>query len=58
MNSFQTELLDLIDKHKDHPGVALEELIDALETEAEKLAEQVNERSDKALRAEAAEMAS
>ena len=45
MNSFQTELRDLIDKHKDHPGVALEELVDALETEAERLAEQVNERA-------------
>jgi hypothetical protein len=45
MNSFQTELRDLIDKHKDHPGVALEELVDVLETEAERLAEQVNERA-------------
>ena len=46
MNDFATELRDLIDKWRDHPGVPLEEMVDALESAAEDLAEEVNARAD------------
>jgi hypothetical protein len=42
MNDFATELRDLIDKWRDQPGYALADLVDALETAAEELAEEVN----------------
>jgi hypothetical protein len=43
-DTFAGELHDLIDKWRDHPGVALQELVDAMETEVEALVEEVNER--------------
>jgi sulfur carrier protein ThiS len=42
--SFKAELHELIDKYRDHPGTCLEDLVDALETEAEVLVEEVNAR--------------
>lgn len=44
MNPFETELRELIDRYQDLPGTALEEIVDALEAEAERLVERVNER--------------
>ena len=41
MNDFTTELRDLIEKYRDHPGVPIEEIVDALESEAEDLAEEI-----------------
>lgn len=41
MNDFTAELRDLIEKYKDHPGVPLEEIVDALESAAEGLAEEI-----------------
>ena len=41
MNDFTAELRDLIEKYKDHPGVLLEEIVDALESAAEDLAEEL-----------------
>ena len=46
MNTFSDELRDLIDKWRDHPGVPPEEMVDALESAAEELAEEVNARAD------------
>lgn len=43
MNDFATELRELIDKWRDMPATALEELVDALETEARWLAEEINQ---------------
>jgi hypothetical protein len=42
--SFAGELHDLIDKWRDHPAIALEELVDAMEVEVEVLVEEVNAR--------------
>jgi hypothetical protein len=44
MNQFSDELRDLIDKWRDQPGYALEELVDALEQAAQELVEEVNAR--------------
>ena len=44
MNSFESELKELIDKYRDLPGTALEELIDALDAATSELAEEVNAR--------------
>ena len=43
--SFKAELHELIDKYRDHPGTLLEELVDAMETEAEALVEEIGERA-------------
>jgi hypothetical protein len=43
-DSFAGELHALIDKWRDHPGVALADMVDAMETEVEALVEEVNER--------------
>jgi hypothetical protein len=45
MNNFDEELRELITKWRDHPGVALEEIIDTLEAAVEELVEEVNERA-------------
>jgi hypothetical protein len=45
MNSFTDELKELIDKWRDLPGTALEELIDVLEVAVEDLVEEVNARA-------------
>jgi len=45
MNKFADELRDLIDKWRDQPGYALEELVDVLESAVEELVEEVNERA-------------
>lgn len=45
MNNFDIELQELIDRWRDHPGVALEEIIDTLETSVERLVEEVNARA-------------
>ncbi len=42
MNTFAAELADLIARHRDMPGTILADLVDALETEIEKLVEEVN----------------
>ncbi len=42
--SFAGELRDLIDNWRDQPATALEELVDAMETEVEVLVEEVNAR--------------
>ena len=42
--NFAEELHDLLDKWRDQPGVALEELVDAMEIEIEVLVEEINER--------------
>jgi len=42
MNPFAAELKELIERHLDLPGTAREEIVDALEDAAEKLAEEVN----------------
>ena len=44
MNSFESELKELIARHRDRIGVALEELVDALENEAEILADEIDSR--------------
>jgi hypothetical protein len=44
MNTFIEELHELIDKYRDMPGAALEELIDALDVVTAELVEEVNER--------------
>ena len=44
-DTFAGELHDLIDKWRDRPGVALQELVDAMEIEVEALVEEVNERA-------------
>jgi hypothetical protein len=41
MNTFIEELHELIDKYRDMPGVALEELIDALDVVTAELVEEV-----------------
>jgi uncharacterized protein (DUF433 family) len=45
MNNFDIELQELIDRWRDYPAVTLEEIIDALNTAVEKLAEEVNARA-------------
>lgn len=42
MNLFAEELRELIEKWRDFPGFALEEIIDALQAETDKLVEEVN----------------
>lgn len=42
MNLFAEELRDLIEKWKDFPGFTLEEIIDSLQAETDKLVEEVN----------------
>jgi hypothetical protein len=44
MNNFADEIKELIDRYRDHPGVALEELIDVLDSATEELIEEVNAR--------------
>jgi hypothetical protein len=44
-SDFAGELHDLIDRYRFNPAIALEELVDALEDEAEALVEEVNARS-------------
>jgi hypothetical protein len=45
MNAFIEELHELIDKWRDMPGGALEEIIDALDVVTAELVEEVNERA-------------
>lgn len=45
MNDFSVELRDLIDKWRDTPGHALEEIVDILEETAELLAQEIDERA-------------
>lgn len=42
MNNFDVELQELIDRWREHPGVALEEIVDTLDTAVERLVEEVN----------------
>ncbi len=44
MNSFESELKELIARHRDRIGVALEELVDALESEVELLVDEIDDR--------------
>ena len=44
MNDFKSELRELIDRHRDAIGVTLEELVDALESAAEDLVEEIDAR--------------
>lgn len=44
-SDFAGELHDLIDKYRFNPAIALEELVDALEDEAQALVEEVNARA-------------
>ena len=44
MNSFESELKELIDKYRDLPGTALEELIDVLDVAISDLVEEVHAR--------------
>ena len=44
MNTFADELRELIEKHRDMPGTALEEIVDVLDAAAESLVEEVNNR--------------
>jgi hypothetical protein len=44
MNTFAQELSELIEKYRDAPGTALEELVDGLEAASEILVEEVNAR--------------
>jgi hypothetical protein len=46
MNDFSVELRDLIDKWRDHPGVPLQEMVDALECAAEEIVEEIDVRAD------------
>lgn len=45
MNTFAAELQELIEKYRDSPVMAIEEIIDALESATEALAEEVNARN-------------
>jgi hypothetical protein len=45
MNTFIEELHELIEKWRDMPGTALEELVDALDVVTAELVEEVNERT-------------
>ena len=42
MNTFESELKDLIARHRDMPGTILADLVDALETEVEKLVDEID----------------
>jgi hypothetical protein len=45
MNTFAEELRELIDKYRDMPGYALEEIVDGLEAAVEGLVDEVNARA-------------
>jgi hypothetical protein len=45
MNTFASELRELIEKYVDMPGTALEEIIDVLDAAVESLVEEVNVRN-------------
>ena len=42
MNTFESELRELIARHRDQVGVVLADLVDALETEVEKLVDEID----------------
>ena len=42
MNTFESELREMIARYRDQIGVVLADLVDALETEVEKLVDEVN----------------
>ena len=42
MNTFESELRELIARHRDQVGVVLADLVDVLEAEVEKLVEEIN----------------
>ena len=42
MNTFASELKELIARHRDHPGVVLADLVDALDIETAALVDEVN----------------
>lgn len=44
MDTFASELHDLLDKYRAQPGAALQEMVDAMEIEVDVLVEEVNER--------------
>jgi hypothetical protein len=46
MNTFAQEISELIEKYRDLPGTALEELVDALDAASELLVEEVNGHAD------------
>ena len=45
MNTFAAELKELIEKYRDIPGTALEELVDVLDAAVESLVDEVNARA-------------
>ena len=45
MNTFAEELRELIEKYRDMPGYALEEVIDTLDAAVESLVDEINARA-------------